>query len=118
MPHSTVDWFAYAVWSDGALRRSLSLSPDSGVMENIGEPLPFEAPFWAGQAGEVDDEAHDWGDDEGDDDWDDEDEEYPFPFHPLELAEVALQELLGFTFEGVPTDIDPESIPVVGFVVG
>jgi hypothetical protein len=37
--HSVVDWFAYALWTpDGALTRSLSLSPDNGVIENIGDP--------------------------------------------------------------------------------
>src|SRR5690348_577394 len=47
--HSVVDWFAYAVWTgDGTLWRSLSLSPDSGVIENIGPPLAFEAAYWAG----------------------------------------------------------------------
>jgi hypothetical protein len=34
--HSVVDWFAYAQWVNGKLRRSLSLSPDSGILENIG----------------------------------------------------------------------------------
>ncbi|MFG2477909.1 DUF6928 family protein [Streptomyces fagopyri] len=46
--HSVVDWLAFAVWEDGRLVRSLSLSPDSGIIENIGEPLPFELPCWAG----------------------------------------------------------------------
>lgn len=45
--HSVVDWLAFAVWEDGHLVRSLSLSPDSGIIENIGEPLPFELPYWA-----------------------------------------------------------------------
>ncbi|WP_420719932.1 DUF6928 family protein [Streptomyces sp. NA13] len=36
------------MWEDGHLLRSLSLSPDSGVIENIGTPLPFEQPYWAG----------------------------------------------------------------------
>ena len=39
--HSVVDWFAFAVWHGQKVRRSLSLSPDSGVMEDIGSPLPF-----------------------------------------------------------------------------
>ena len=48
--HSVVDWFAYGIWApDGALERSLSLSPDNGIIENIGAPLPFEAPYWAGE---------------------------------------------------------------------
>ncbi|MGW3628080.1 DUF6928 family protein, partial [Streptomyces sp. NPDC000880] len=28
--HSVVDWLAFAVWEDGRLIRSLSLSPDDG----------------------------------------------------------------------------------------
>ncbi|WP_407918019.1 DUF6928 family protein [Kitasatospora sp. NE20-6] len=31
----------------GSFARSLSLCPDDGFIENIGEPLPFEAPYWA-----------------------------------------------------------------------
>lgn len=46
--HSVVDWLAFVVWEDGRLVRSLSLSPDSGIIENIGESLPFELPSWAG----------------------------------------------------------------------
>src|SRR5262245_39452411 len=41
--HSVVDWFAYAIWIDEQLKRSLSLSPDSGVIEDIGPRLAFEA---------------------------------------------------------------------------
>jgi hypothetical protein len=47
--HSVVDWLAFAVWEDGVLVRSLSLSPDGGGLENIGEPYDFEVPYWAGE---------------------------------------------------------------------
>ncbi|RAK36655.1 hypothetical protein B0I29_108245 [Actinoplanes lutulentus] len=47
--HSSSDWFAFAVWENGELIRSLSLSPDAGVGENIGEPYDFELPYWAGE---------------------------------------------------------------------
>jgi hypothetical protein len=47
--HSVVDWLAFAVWEDGALVRSLSLSPDQGIIENIGDPYDFELPHWAGE---------------------------------------------------------------------
>lgn len=106
--HSVVDWFAYAVWIDGQLRRSLSLSPDSGIMENIGEPWPFEEPYWAGHHPAIDPV-----------DTDPKDEPYPFPFHPLDLAETTLQELLGFAFEGLPRpdDADPFKIPLAGFKI-
>jgi hypothetical protein len=47
--HSGSDWLGYAVWQDGVLLRSLSLSPDGGITEGIGAPLMFEASFWAGE---------------------------------------------------------------------
>ncbi|MGW4374905.1 DUF6928 family protein [Streptomyces albidoflavus] len=83
--HSVVDWLAFAVWEDGHLLRSLSLSPDSGVIENIGTPLPFEQPYWAGDRLA---EVIPWPGEEQD--------PYPLPFHPLELGEDALRSLCGF----------------------
>ncbi|MFF2385131.1 DUF6928 family protein [Streptomyces sp. NPDC058108] len=106
--HSVVDWLAFAVWEDGRLVRSLSLSPDSGIIENIGEPLSFELPYWAG------DRPADIAP------WPDEDEEpYPLPFHPLELGEDALRALCGFVQEGrpEPDDIDAYGIDLHGFHV-
>ena len=102
--HSVVDWFAYAVWSNGKLQRSLSLSPDSGILEDIGPRLPFEGPYWSGQHPVFDPEE-------------DEDTDYPFAFHPLELGEAALQEFFGYQLEGmaVPTNLEPEGIPLVRF---
>lgn len=35
--HSVVDWFAFAIWKDGKIERALSLSPDGGVLEDIGK---------------------------------------------------------------------------------
>jgi len=104
--HSVVDWFAYAVWSgDGSLQRSLSLSPDSGIRENIGTPLPFEKPYWAGEHPV--------------DDFDEDDEPYPLPFHPLELAEDALRHLFGFVYEGLPEEDDPvlERVTLAGYLI-
>lgn len=97
--HSVTDTFAYAIWENGSLVRSLALSPDDGIVENIGDPLPFEAPYWTGE--------HPAGD------------RYPLPFHPLDLGEVALRALFGFILEGrpQPTDIDPESVKLAGFQV-
>lgn len=96
--HSVVDWFAYATWTNGKLVRSLSLSPESGIIENIGRPLPFEAPFWAGERRE-------------------EDDAYPFPFHPLELGEAALKDRFGYQLEGQidASLLDPESIPLIRY---
>lgn len=104
--HSVVDWLAFAVWKDGALIRSLSLSPDGGIQEDLGDRLEFEIAFWAGERPvEVD---PDWGEDQ---------EPYPLPFHPLELGEEALRALFGFVLEGwpAPGDIDAAAIPVHGF---
>jgi hypothetical protein len=100
--HSVVDWFAFALWSNGTLIRSLSLSPDSGILEDIGPRLPFEEPFWSGQHPAVDDEEED---------------SYPFPFHPLELGEAALNHLFGYQLEGFidPKLLDPESIPLLRY---
>lgn len=100
--HSVVDWFAYAQWTDGRLIRSLSLSPDSGVIEDIGPRLPFEEPYWAGRHPAVDDEEQDT---------------YPLPFHPLDLGEAALVELFGYQLEGMidRTLLEPETIPLVRY---
>jgi len=101
--HSAVDWFAYAIWTpDGVLRRALSLSPSSGIIENLGGPLDFEVPFWNG-AHSVETQTA----------------PYPLPFHPLELGEEALRALFGFTYEGMYQDDDPdlENIVLAGFAV-
>jgi hypothetical protein len=98
--HSVSDTFAYAVWENGRLIRSLCLSPADGITENIGDPLPFEAPYWAG--------GHPAGDG------------YPLPFHPLRLGgETALRALFGFSLAGrrQPADIDAESVKLAGFQV-
>ena len=100
--HSVVDWFAYAQWRNGNLIRSLSLSPDSGILEDVGPRLSFEEPYWAGRHPAVDDEEED---------------AYPFPFHPLELGEAALRELFGYQLEGDAEGplIDPTAIPLVRY---
>jgi len=98
--HRVVDWCAFAVWApDGSPRRAVSLSPDSGIVENNGEPYAFEAPFWSGE--------RPFGDG------------YSLPFHPLELAEDALRAFFGFNYEGVYLDDDPdlEDVVLLGFAV-
>lgn len=101
--HSVVDWFAYAIWRDGKLVRALSVSPDSGILENIGTPLPFEEPYWAGKHPVEPAEASERGEDDEDDG-----EKHALPFHPLDLAEEALRALFGFVYEGVPLESDPD----------
>ena len=93
--HSVVDFFSYAIWEpDGTLRRAYSLSPDSGVIADVGTPLPFEEKYRAGDPEFLESL--------------DSDDEYPFRFHPLDLAEAALRELFGFNYEGAYEDDDPE----------
>ncbi|MET9875647.1 hypothetical protein ABZZ36_13635 [Actinacidiphila glaucinigra] len=106
--HSVVDWLAFAVWEDGHLVRSLSLSPDNGIIENIGEPLPFELPYWAGHRPA---DVLPWPGEEA--------EPYALPFHPLDLGEDALRALCGFIQEGrtEPDDVDAEAIGLYGFHV-
>lgn len=77
------DMFAYARWVDGSLIRSISLNPIGKVWENIGDPEPFEVPFWNGE------HPAESG--------------YPLPFHPLELSDAALRSALGLVYEG-PAD--------------
>jgi hypothetical protein len=98
--HSVVDMFVYAVWENGTLVRSLALTPDDGIIEDIGDPLPFETPYWAGE------HPARGG--------------YPLPFHPLDLGGgAALQALFGFAIEGrpQPADINAESVRLEGFQV-
>lgn len=106
--HSVVDWLAFAVWEDGRLVRSLSLSPRSGIIENIGEPLPFEQPYWAGDRPA---DIVPWPGKEA--------RTYPLPFHPLSFGEDALRALYGFVLEGSPDpdDIDARAISLHGFTV-
>jgi hypothetical protein len=104
--HSVVNWLSFAVWEDGDLVRSLSLS-DGGIEENIGEPYDFELPYWAGEhpVRPVPGWPHQ--------------EPYPLPFHPLDLGEEALRALFGFIVEGYPhpDDINAEAIHLHGFRV-
>jgi hypothetical protein len=104
--HSVVDWFAFAQWANGKLLRSLSLSPDNGIMEDIGKRLPFEKPYWSG-------EHPSGGEDEEEDDY----PAYPFPFHPLDLGEAALRELFGYQLEGRLDHslLEPASVPLIRY---
>ena len=101
--HSVVDWFAYATWANGKLLRSLSLSPDSGIMEDLGQRLAFEEPYWSGGYPAVDS--------------DEEKDSYPFPFHPLDLGEAALKDQFGYQLEGYidASLLEPEMIPLMRY---
>ncbi|TQF74176.1 hypothetical protein FK531_05895 [Rhodococcus spelaei] len=98
-------WASFACWERGALRRSFSATPVH-IYEDIGIPLVWERPFWAG--------------------------EHPMkhpievlpdpqslPFNPCEFAEAANAEWLGFRYTGPVRDgeIDPATVGVCGFGV-
>jgi len=93
------DMFAYAVWRDGTLTRSLSANPVGKVWESIGDPLPFERPFWDGERVVADSPG------------------YPLLFHPLEMGEAAIRQVLGTFFESVPATglVDPETVRLRSF---
>jgi len=100
--HSVVDWFGYAHWENGELQRSLSVSPDGGIIEDIGEQKLFEKPYWEGKHPAVDPE---------------DEEEYPLSFHPLELGEEALAEFFGYQLEGAAEKqlFEPEDVSMLAF---
>ncbi|BEL04605.1 hypothetical protein Q0Z83_027960 [Actinoplanes sichuanensis] len=98
--HSVSDRLSFAVWENGELVRALSMAPDGGIGENIGEPYDFELPFWAGEHPVEPVFSED---------------PYPLPFHPLDLGEEVLRAFFGFILEGVPGDVDPFDVPLHGF---
>ena len=103
---SFFDCAAVAAWHDGQLRRSLSVTfngqladpPVTGeIVENIGDPLPFEEPLRArrGPHGEQ-----------------------RIPFHPLDLGEAALAAILGLPYaRGLPEPVEYGTVPLAGFRV-
>jgi hypothetical protein len=99
--HSVSDWFAYAVWANGELVRSLSLSLPHRIVEDIGEPLEFEQPFWARRQAATDRSRGALG------------------FHPLDLGQQAMRFLFGFALEGrpEPDDVDAAQITMLGYRV-
>ena len=101
--HSVVDWLAFAIWKNGKLVRSLSLSPDTEIIEDIGEKFEFEMPYWNGKHPALDPEE--------------DEDSYPLPFHPLELGEVVLRDFFGYVLEGEVDDslIEPEDITLLAF---
>ncbi|AEG02386.1 DUF6928 family protein [Methylomonas methanica] len=102
--HSVVDWLAFAKWEKGKLLRSLSLSPDTGILEDLGNKLPFETAYWEGRYPAID------PDDNAEDD-------YQLPFHPLDLGEEVLKAFFGYQLEGTIDDslLEPENIPLIGY---
>jgi hypothetical protein len=98
---SVDDSFAYAVWNDDELVRSLSVSLPRRIIEDIGQPLEFERPFRAARQAFIDRHPGALG------------------FHPLDVAQQAMRFLFGFALEGTPQpdDIDAGQISMLGYRV-
>ncbi|MBP2337368.1 hypothetical protein JOF41_003546 [Saccharothrix coeruleofusca] len=97
--HGVEDWAAFAVWSSGRLVRSISLSPEGGVIEDLGERMEFEEPFWQGKRPLK------------------QSRDYPLPFHPVEFGNEALKTFFGFILEGWEGKdcFDPEEVDVIAY---
>ena len=65
--------------------------------------MQFELPYWEGEHPAVQPE--------------DNQEDYPLPFHPLELGEAALAEFFGYQLEGDVNQnyLDPKDIRLMCF---
>lgn len=103
--HSVVDWFAFAIWREGRLIRSLSVAPDNGVIEDVGTCMDFELPYWEGKHPAVEPESED------------NTAPYPLPFHPLDLGDTALRSLFGYQLEGnIEANLfEADKIPLLRF---
>lgn len=94
----------FGIHTGADVRRSFAAHP-LDILEDEGLPELFEGSFWAGEhpltyaAGVQPDPR-------------------ALPFHPMEFAEQANRELLGFRFTHPlePTDLDPARIQVIDFV--
>lgn len=89
------------MWANDELLRSLSLSLPRRIVEDIGEPLEFERPFWARRQAALDRHPGALG------------------FHPLDLGQQAMRSLFGFALEGrpEPDDVDAGQITMLGYRV-
>lgn len=99
--HCSADWTAFAVWENGQLRRALSISLEPGILEDVGERLPFEVPYWEGEHPLLDPDP-DIGDS-------------PFPFDPIDLGDAAVLAFWGYQLDvdRDPRLLDPEDIPLL-----
>jgi uncharacterized protein DUF6928 len=90
--------FGFALWDDGRLVRALSVSRDDGVTEDLGEPLPVERAYWAG-------ERRVGG--------------FPLSYHVLALGDDILRTLMGFPLatEPGPADVRPVEVVLYAFLV-
>lgn len=97
--HSVVTMAGFTYWGADGSRREFVGSWEDGAPVNVGDPLPFEHSFWAGEQ-DPDGEANAI---HGSD----------MPFNPMDLGEEALRAFFGFVGEGVPTPTDLDAFDVV-----
>lgn len=73
------------------------------MIEDIGDRMAFEEPYWSGQHPAVDE--------------DDDEDDYPLRFHPIDLGEAALKEFFGYQLEGFidPSLLEPEDVALMRF---
>lgn len=102
----TADQIAFSFWRERQLVRSFAHTPHDGIIEDVGERLPFETPFWAGE----------FAPEFLDDDYD-EDEPHPLPFVSEQFLEAALVNILGVSMFGPRVGSLPtaDDIPVLRY---
>ncbi|CAM3128750.1 DUF6928 family protein [Tsukamurella hominis] len=83
--HSVVGLGGFARWRNGSLVRTFCGSADDGLIDEDGDPLPFER------------------------DHDGEDDDFE------SITELAIRDRLGFCYEGAyyPEDLDPATVPLL-----
>lgn len=107
--HSGTDGVEMALWRKGDLLRAIGIDGVNGVVEDSGDPLLFETPFWAGEHPH-EPETFIVGAGPS---------PFPTPFHPLDFGDAAVRALFGFTMEGrrAADDVDPWMVRLHGFCV-
>ena len=96
-------WGSFAYWEHGELRRSFSATA-SFIHENIGLPLVWERPYWAGEHPPR--RSFDRFPDP-----------LSLPFHPGEFADAANLQWLGFGYATAGGELSPPDLTVCGFTL-
>lgn len=98
--HSVVDLCHFRAYEGDRLVREIAVTLDHGIEVDHGEPLPVEAPFWAG---EHDDPDEGYGD---------------IPFHPEEFGMALCKLMLGTAVDEPADDgFDPIELPMELFIL-
>ena len=95
--HSVSDWGGFVMLEDGRVRRYVNLTCDDGVIDDVGEPLEFEVPYWSGEHDDLEEEGYDDHEQDGYDD-------ATLRFHPIDFVNAGLRHLVGVQTEGLVGD--------------